>query len=72
MIQTQIANRIKEIRLSKKMTLQQVADKMGTSRMNISKIESGRQSPNVSTLEKIARALDCTVEVIITPNATTL
>lgn len=67
MIQTQIANRIKEIRLSKKMTLQQVADKMGTSRMNISKIESGRQSPNVSTLEKIARALDCTVEVIIRP-----
>jgi DNA-binding XRE family transcriptional regulator len=45
-------------RMDHDLTQQQLADLVGTSHSQISRIESGRHSTNVDTLLRIARALD--------------
>jgi DNA-binding XRE family transcriptional regulator len=44
-------------------TQQQLAERVGTSYSQISRIESGRQKTNLDTLLRIARALDLKVEL---------
>ena len=44
-------------RKSKKMTQQDLADKTGMDRADISKIENGSANPTLKTLEKLAKAL---------------
>ncbi|WP_299448155.1 helix-turn-helix transcriptional regulator [uncultured Phascolarctobacterium sp.] len=54
--------RLKEIRLSKRLTQEEVASKSGVARATISKIESGEEvEVKINTLESLAKALDCTV-----------
>lgn len=48
-----IAN-IKRARQSSKMTQQQVADKLNTSRSNITKYETGALEPNIETIGQLA------------------
>lgn len=45
-------------RMDKGLTQQELAEKVGTSYTQISRIESGRHKPNVETLLRIAHALD--------------
>lgn len=52
-----IGTRIRRLRLGQGRTLQQVADACGFTRSLLSKIETGRTSPPVATLMKIAAAL---------------
>ena len=53
----ELGRRVKLERLSKGMTLKQVADASGMSPTHISEIERGRTSPTVGALLRIARAL---------------
>lgn len=53
-----IARRIKEIRTEKSWTLEELAKRTGFTKGLLSKIENNKVSPPVSTLAKIARALD--------------
>lgn len=53
----ELGRRVKLERLSKGMTLKQVADSSGMSPTHISEIERGRTSPTVGALLRIARAL---------------
>ena len=53
----ELGRRVKLERLSKSMTLKQVADAAGMSPTHISEIERGRTSPTVGALLRIARAL---------------
>jgi len=53
----ELGRRVKLERLSKGMTLKQVADASGMSPTHISEIERGRTSPTVGALLKIAHAL---------------
>ena len=48
-----LAERLKFIRLNSKMTQQEVADKINTSRSNISKYENGLLEPNIDTLVQL-------------------
>lgn len=48
-----IAN-IKRARQSSKMTQQQVADELNTSRSNITKYETGALEPNIETIGQLA------------------
>ena len=57
-------NRIKEIRIEKKITQQQLADKLDISRQAVSKLEKS-DSVTTSTLEKIAVALKCSIVDLI-------
>lgn len=52
-----LGNQIREAREAAGMTQQELAEKTGTARSNISRLEAGRQSPSYETLSKIAQAL---------------
>ena len=58
---------IKDARKAKGMTMKQLADELDVDRVTVTRWESGRYSTTLETMERIARALDCTVEVIIRP-----
>lgn len=54
----EIGGKIKNLRLEKNYTLQDLTDKTGLSKPLISQIENNRVVPPVATLLKLARALD--------------
>ena len=55
-------NRLKEIRLEKGMTLQQLAEKANISAGYLCHLERGtRTNPSIDVMEKIAKALDKTI-----------
>ena len=52
-----MATRIKAFRERRKTTQQQLAEKAGIGRSYLARLETARQDPTLSTLEKIAKAL---------------
>lgn len=64
-VEEEIGKRIKKIRLSKKLTLQEMASKTGLSSGYLSKLEKSKKSPPISTLISIANAFDVTVSVLL-------
>lgn len=56
-----MANRIREVRNSKHMTLEELAEAAGVSGSNLSRIESGSRGLSLETAIKVARALGCEV-----------
>ena len=57
-----MGNKIKVLRKEKGLTLQELADKSGLYKSNISDIENEKRfKPNIKTLEKLARALECEI-----------
>ena len=52
-------NRIKELRKAQGLTLQELAEKVGTSNQQISQLETGRRRLNVDWLERLSGALGC-------------
>ena len=57
--------RIKRLRTDKRMTQQELADRINVSSKTVSKWESGRGLPEVSILIPLSRALDVTVDYIL-------
>ena len=57
--------RIKQLRLQKKLTQQQVADFCGLTQGAIGGYERGRCTPNPETLLKMAQCFGCTVDEIL-------
>lgn len=53
--------RVRELRLDKGFTQDQLAELIGTDRANLSKIEGGKRNVEFSTIVKIAGALEETV-----------
>jgi transcriptional regulator with XRE-family HTH domain len=53
-----IASRLKELRESKKLSQGDIEERTGLLRCYISRVENGHTVPAVSTLEKLARALE--------------
>ncbi len=70
MEETLIAQRIKKIRMEKGFTLEEVANRTGFTKGLISKIENNKVSPPVSTLVKVARALDVSLGDLFVPSDT--
>lgn len=60
---------IKKIRTNAKITQQELADKVGTTREYISNIENDHKKPSIEMLEKIADALNTTVKDLIEESA---
>ncbi len=54
--------RIKEFRARYDLTQQQLADKVGATRMTIVYLEKGKYNPSLKLAVRIAKALDSTVE----------
>ena len=60
-----LANKIKEVRLSKRLTQKDLATKLETSQAFISKLESPSYRPSLTLLEKVSKTLGCDVEDLI-------
>ena len=52
-------NRIKELRRAKNLTLQELAELVGSSNQQISQLETGRRRLNVDWLERLSKELGC-------------
>ena len=59
-----IGERVRQLRIEKGMTQDQLAELTGLKRPHITRIEAGSYSVGFDTLQAIARALDCTVDII--------
>lgn len=66
-IKSSVGSRIREIRTGKGIGLRQFELEIGISRSDLSNIERGKRNVTVDTIEKIAKALDCDVRVLISP-----
>lgn len=57
--------KIRAIRINKNYTQEKVAELSGVSRSQIQRIEGGDVDPKMSTLSKLAKGLDCSVNDFI-------
>lgn len=53
-----IAEQIRNIRKAKNLSQQEVAEKIGIDRAQYSRVETGKSEPTITSLEKIAKALE--------------
>ena len=63
--------RIKELCKRKGMMINELADKVGMTRVSISAINAGRQNASIDTLEKIASVLDVSISELFSPKSET-
>jgi putative transcriptional regulator len=59
-----IQNRVREMRLARELTQEQLADAVGVSRQSINSIERGRYVPSLPLALLLARAFRCGVDDI--------
>lgn len=59
-----IGKRIYDLRMQKGMTQVQLSEATGVHQPNIARIEAGRYAANLDTLERIAKALGCSVDFV--------
>lgn len=57
--------RLKEIRLSKKLTQQQLAEQVGLAKPTISCYEKGKREPNILMVKKIAKTLNVSLDYLV-------
>lgn len=60
-----LAQNMRKIRTRKKMSQGDICRALGVDRAYISTIESGKQNPTLSTVERIAKALDVSVNELL-------
>ena len=60
-----IGKRIKEIRLSKPMSLEELAAASNMDNANIARLESGNTNPTIRTLYKISRGLNVKLKELV-------
>ena len=57
-----IINQVKEFRVRRGYTQEDLADAVGVSRQSINSIERGRYTPSLPLALKFARAFNCSIE----------
>lgn len=62
----EIASQLRQVRKKQGMTQERLAEKVGTRKSNISRLESGRYNPSLDFLEKVAGGLGREIEVKVT------
>lgn len=60
-----LAKNMRKIRTRKKMSQGDICRALGVDRAYISNIESGKQNPTLSTIEKIAKALGVKIDELL-------
>jgi len=56
---------LRAIRKAKSMTQRELAERSKVHRINISQYESGIRNPNLTTVQKLADVLGCTIEELL-------
>lgn len=59
-----LGDRLKSLRIDAGLTQEQLAQRIGVKKQNISRYENGRVEPNIRTAKRIAEALGVTLEDI--------
>jgi len=62
------AYQVARLRIMRGLTQKELAEKVGTKQSGIARLESGNVEPNLSSLKRIAQALDCRLEIRLVPN----
>lgn len=62
----EIVAQLRQVRKEQGMTQERLAEKVGTRKSNISRLESGRYNPSLDFLEKVAGGLGREIEVKVT------
>ena len=62
----EIEAQLRQVRKEQGMTQERLAEKVGTRKSNISRLESGRYNPSLDFLEKVAGGLGREIEVKVT------
>ena len=62
----QLGNRIRKIRLEKKLTQAELAERCSCNRNYISMLERGERNPSYKSLVMIARGLNVKVQMLVT------
>lgn len=65
-LQIKVGKQIQKLRESKGISQQDLAAKCDFEKSNMSRLEAGRVNPTLSTLEKVANALEVTLAEIFT------
>jgi transcriptional regulator with XRE-family HTH domain len=60
-----IGKRIKEVRESKGLSQQELAAKLDYEKSNMSRLESGRVNPRITTLKHVAEALEVPIMELV-------
>lgn len=63
--ESEVGKRVKSLRAERRVTLEKLANLTGFSKGYLSKVEKSEKAPPVSTLGKIARALDVTISFLL-------
>ena len=56
------SERLKELRKKNNLTQQELADKVGTNRVNVTKWETGMTEPRIESLIKLADLLEVSID----------
>ena len=62
-----LASALIRLRLAKGLTQEQLAKFLNTKQESIARLESGDSLPSLSTVKRVAEALDADVEIIVKP-----
>ncbi len=65
---TSFSERLKELRKRNNLTQQELADKVGTNRVNVTKWETGRTEPTLENIVKLSKILDTTTDELLGKN----
>lgn len=63
-------NKLKELRLSKKLTQQEVANLLGITQRAYQNYERGRRTPSLKTAIELSKIFNCDIETIFLKNNT--
>lgn len=62
-----LASALIQLRLSKGLTQEELAKRLHTKQASIARLESGSSLPSLSTVKKVAEALDAEVDIVVRP-----
>ncbi len=62
-----VVEQLKKARQEMNMTQQMLAERVGTQKSNISRLESGRYNPSLDFLIKVADCLDKQIQILVKP-----
>lgn len=66
----EVADQVAAQRSARGLSQAELAQLTGTTQSAIARLESGRRAPRLDTLQRVANALDCSLEIELRPRTT--
>jgi len=68
-LEYKLASALIQLRLSKGLTQEELAKKLHTKQASIARLESGSSLPSLSTVKRVAEALDAELDIAVRPKS---